>query len=103
MSKLAASGNGFFSAMIAMLWVFGMRLVTATGTIAPFSAMSGAVMMMSLLSIRPLAPQSLQGFGNGFGFKSIFVPGGSPGNSGFEQSCGGRNKKCTATACKLQK
>ena len=32
MSNVAASGKGFFSATIEMLWVFGILLVTATGT-----------------------------------------------------------------------
>src|SRR5687767_13011884 len=42
--------------MIAMLSVFGILLVTATGTTAPFSAMSGAVITMSLLSAGLAAP-----------------------------------------------
>src|ERR1035437_1128237 len=42
-----------------MLWVFGILLVTAIGTTAPFSAMSGAVMMMSLLSAGLAAPRLL--------------------------------------------
>jgi hypothetical protein len=58
-SSVAASGNGFFSAINEMLCVFGILLVIAIGTTAPFSAMSGAVMAMSLLSIGLAAPRFL--------------------------------------------
>src|SRR5512146_1769072 len=56
MSKEAASGNGLFSARMEVVCVLGILLVTATGTTAPFSAISGAVITMSLLSIRLAAP-----------------------------------------------
>src|SRR4051812_34490523 len=42
--------------MIEMLWVLAILLVTVTGTCAPFSAMSGAVIVMSLLGIAPATP-----------------------------------------------
>jgi hypothetical protein len=48
-----------FSAMIEMLCVLAILLVTAIGTTAPFSAMSGAVIVMSLLSIMFAAPRLL--------------------------------------------
>ena len=73
-SYVDVSGNGFFPAMIEMLWVLGSRLVTATGTTAPLSAMSGAVITISLLSIRFLAPR-LFSAAYRFRFKSGFVPG----------------------------
>src|SRR5450755_2161943 len=41
MSNVAASMLGFFSIRIAIDSVFGMLLLTPTGTTAPFSAMSG--------------------------------------------------------------
>ena len=49
-SKSAVRMFGFFSTRIEIDSVFGIALDTATGTTAPFSAMSGAVIVMSLLS-----------------------------------------------------
>ncbi len=50
MSNIAASMFGFFSIRIAIDSVFGIVLVTPTGTTAPFSAMSGVWKnVMSLL------------------------------------------------------
>src|SRR5712671_653102 len=57
MSNVAVKGNGFFSAMMEMLSVLGILLVIAIGTTAPFSAISGAVMAMSLLSLMFVAPR----------------------------------------------
>src|SRR5712672_1174548 len=50
---------GFFSIRMAMACVFGSLLSTAIGTTAPFSAMSGAVISIALLSVDPLPPSAL--------------------------------------------
>src|SRR5499427_3388342 len=58
MSKSADSVLGFFSIRIAIVSVFGMPLSIVIGTTAPFSAMSGAVIWICLLSVEPLPPRA---------------------------------------------
>src|SRR6266699_890215 len=55
----ADSVFGFFSIRMAMACVRGSLLSTATGTTAPFSAMSGAVISIAPLGVEPLAPSAL--------------------------------------------
>src|SRR5512141_284815 len=50
---------GFFSTSTAMLLVPGTLLAIVTGTTAPFSAMSGEVIVMSLLSTGCAPPSAL--------------------------------------------
>src|SRR4051812_4029381 len=52
----ATSGNGFLSAITAIEFVPGTLLVISIGTTAPFSAISGASMRMSLLGAAPVMP-----------------------------------------------
>src|SRR6185369_12929711 len=60
MVNTAASMFGFFSIRIAIDSVFGMALVTPTGTTAPFSAMSGVWKnVMSLLCAGAAPPSAL--------------------------------------------
>ena len=56
MPKLATSGVGFFSTSSVMDSVFGNLLSTEIGTTAPFSAMLGALMTISLDIAGFLAP-----------------------------------------------
>src|SRR5258705_7050093 len=56
MLKLAARMLGFFSTISAIDSVFGILLAMVKGTTAPFSAMSGEVMVMSLLSVGAAPP-----------------------------------------------
>src|SRR5579871_424140 len=58
-SNLAISGKGFLSTSTAMARVPGMLLAISTGTTAPFSAICGASMRMSLLGAAPVAPMPL--------------------------------------------
>ena len=61
-SKIADNGVGFFSSMIAIVCVFGSLDSTETGTRAPFSAISGPVIWISLLSAEPLLKNSAEAF-----------------------------------------
>src|SRR4029078_3352490 len=59
MLKLAARMLGFFSTSSAIDSVFGSLLWIVKGTTAPFSAMSGEVIWMSLLSVGEAPPMAL--------------------------------------------
>src|SRR2546427_10119457 len=50
---------GFFSIRMAMACVRGSLLATATGTTAPFSAISGAVISIAPLGLDPPPPRAL--------------------------------------------
>jgi hypothetical protein len=54
--KTAISGRAFFSPTMAMDSVPAMLELISTGTTAPFSAMSGALTLMSPEGDAPLAP-----------------------------------------------
>src|SRR3954468_661606 len=55
-SNLPTSGNGFLSTTTAIELVPASLLVISIGTTAPFSAISGASMRISLLGAAPEAP-----------------------------------------------
>ena len=58
-TKLAANGLPFFSAKILIDVTPAMDVVTVTGTTAPFSAISGALILMSPLVVVVLLTQLL--------------------------------------------